>query len=160
MRIRELNPSDIPWVESIVTEQFGSPRVVSRGILHDARELAGLVAEVNSKPEGLLQYRWDGNQCEIVVLISAIRREGIGRALIKAAQAKARQSGCDRLWLISTNNNRVALEFYRAIGWNQVAIHRGAVREARKLKPEIPEVDEEGTAIEDEIEFELRINGG
>ncbi|MFQ5943789.1 MAG: GNAT family N-acetyltransferase [Anaerolineales bacterium] len=160
MRIRELNPSDTPWVESVVTEQFGSPSVVSRGVLHDARELGGLVAEVNSKPVGLLQYHWDNDQCEIVVLISEIRREGIGRALLKAAQAKARQAGCDRLWLITTNNNRVALEFYQAIGWNLVAIHRGAVREARKLKPEIPEVDEDGIAIEDEIEFELRINSG
>jgi len=160
MRIRELSPSDIPWVESTVTEHFGSLGVVSRGVLHDVRELPGFVAEIGSMPVGLLQYRRDCDQCEIVVLISRIRRHGIGRALLEASEAMACQAGCDRLWLITTNNNRAALEFYRAMGWKQVAIHRGAVREARKLKPEIPEFDEEGTAIEDEIEFELRIYGG
>jgi hypothetical protein len=62
--------------------------------------------------------------------------------------------------LITTNNNRDAMEFYRAVGWRQVAIHRGAVREARKLKPEIPEFDEAGVPIEDEVEFELSVEGG
>ena len=160
MFIRELIASDIPWVELLAADQFGSPMVVSRGVLHDARQLPGLVAEVNSKPAGLLQYRRRGSEWEIVVLISAIRRQGIGRKLLEAAKGKARQAGCERLWLITTNNNRVAQEFYAALGWQVVAVHRGAIREARKLKPEIPDLDEEGIPIEDEVEFELRFSGG
>jgi GNAT superfamily N-acetyltransferase len=155
MEIRELNPSDLPWAESIIAEHFGSPRVVSRGVLHYPRLLPGLIAELDSKPIGLLQYRWHGKQCEIVILISILRRRGVGRALLKAAEARARRAGCERLWLVTTNNNQQALEFYKAVGWKQVAVHRGAVGEARKLKPEIPSVDERGIAIEDEIEFEL-----
>jgi GNAT superfamily N-acetyltransferase len=160
MHIRELTVADIPWVQSWVAEHFGSPRVVSRGVLHDARALSGLVAEVDSKPVGLLQYRRDGSQWEIVVLISLIRRQGIGRKLLQAVQDKARTAGCERLWLITTNNNRGAQEFYAALGWQLVAVHRGAVREARMLKPEIPEVDAEGTPLEDEFEFELRVSAG
>lgn len=50
-----------------------------------------------------------------------------------------------------------AIKMYRALGWDQVAVHRGAVRAARELKPEIPEFDELGQPIEDEIEFEYRL---
>ena len=159
MKIRQLISSDIPWVKSIVTKYFGSPQIVSRGILHDSQKLQGFIAEVDSKRAGLLQFRFDDSQCEIVVLLSLVRRRGIGRALLNSAKAMANQAECTRLWLITTNNNKGALDFYRSIGWNQVAVYPGAVRESRKLKPEIPEFDEEGIPIEDEIEFELVLSG-
>jgi len=160
LEIRKLTSSDILWVESVVAEHFGSPEVVSRGILHDSRALPGFVAEVQSEPAGLLQYRMVDNQCEVVNLISLIPRQGIGRELLKTMESVARQAGCQRLWLITTNNNRRAIAFYQAVGWRQVAVHRGAVRESRKIKPQIPLYDEEGVAIEDEIEFEWRMEGG
>jgi len=160
MRIRKLISTDIPWVESILTEHFGSPEVVSRGVLHDSRTLPGFVTEIESDPTGLVQYHMVDKQCEVVVLISLIPRQGIGRELLKTIESTARQAGCTRLWLITTNNNRNAIEFYKALGWRQVAIHLGAVRESRKIKPQIPLYDEEGVAIEDEIEFEWRTDGG
>jgi N-acetylglutamate synthase-like GNAT family acetyltransferase len=100
------------------------------------------------------------DQCEVVVLISLIQRQGIGRELLRRMESAAREAGCRRLWLVTTNNNRGAIAFYRAVGWRQVAIHQGAVREARRIKPEIPLCDENGIAIEDEIEFEWRNEGG
>jgi GNAT superfamily N-acetyltransferase len=159
MEIRKKTSTAIPWIESVVSEYFGSPEVVSRGVLHDARVLPGFVAVVESEPAGLLQYRMDENQCEVVILISLIRRQGIGRELLKTMQAFARQGNYHRLWLITTNNNRGAIAFYKAVGWTQVAIHQGAVRESRKIKLQIPLYDEEGIAIENEIEFEWRIDG-
>jgi GNAT superfamily N-acetyltransferase len=162
MKVRTLCSADSSWVESIVTRHFGSSRVVSRGVLHDALSLPGLVAELDSKPVGLLQYRLDRDlrECEVVILISEAPRRGIGRRLLEALRAIAGRAGCIRLWLITTNDNRSAIGFYRAMGWKQVAIHRGAVREARRLKPEIPELGEGGIPIEDEIEFELPLEGG
>ena len=160
MKIRKLISTDIPWVESVVAQHFGSPEVVSRGGLHDSRVLPGFVAEVESEPAGLLQYRMDDNQCEVVILISLIQRQGIGRELLETMKSVARKHGCNRLWLITTNNNRSAIEFYQAVGLTQVAIHHGAVRESRKIKPEIPLYDGDGIAIEDEVEFEWRIEGG
>jgi len=76
-----------------------------------------------------------------------------------AVQTIAVDAECSRLWLITTNDNRGALEFYWAIGMRLVAIHRGAVHEARRLKPEIPEFSGDGIPIEDEIEFELPLEG-
>lgn len=159
MRIRNRRANDRAWVESLVSEHGGSSRVVSRGIVHDALSLPGLVVERDGVPVGLLLYRIDRNECEIVVLIATARRKGIGHALLGEIEPIARRAGCRRLWLITTNDNRSALAFYRAVGWTQVAVHRGAIREARRLKPEIPEFGEDGTPIEDEIEFELNLEG-
>jgi len=159
MEARELAIGDHPWAERLVSRHFGSSRIVSRGALHDSRSLPGLIAESDGTPVGLLQYHLAGEQCEVVVLIAVPSRRGVGRFLLRAAEPIARSHGCRRLWLITTNDNRTALSFYRAIGWRQVAVHRGAMRESRRLKPEIPELAADGTPIEDEIEFGLLLDG-
>ena len=155
MEARELTIDDRAWAERLVSERFASSRIVSRGVLHDALTLPGLIAESDGVPDGLLQYHVVGAQFEIVVLIAVRPRRGVGRFLLRAAEPVARSHGCKRLWLITTNDNRAALSFYPAVGWRQAAVHRGAMRESRRLKPEIPEFASDGTPIEDEIEFEL-----
>ena len=155
MEARELAIDDRAWAERLVSQRFASSRIVSRGILHDARTLPGLIAESEGTPVGLLQYQVVGEQFEVVVLIAVRPRQGVGRFLLRAAEPIARAHGCRRLWLITTNDNRAALSFYPAIGWRQAAVHRGAMRESRRLKPEIPDLASDGTPIEDEIEFEL-----
>jgi ribosomal protein S18 acetylase RimI-like enzyme len=154
MKARELTTDDRAWAERLVSERFASHRIVSRGVLHDARTLPGLIAESQGAPVGLLQYRVLGEQFEVVVLIAVPPRRGVGRFLLREAEPIARSHGCKRLWLITTNDNTGAIAFYGAIGWHQAAIHRGAMRESRHLKPEIPEFAPDGTPIEDEIEFE------
>lgn len=158
LEVRELLDGDRPWAGALVARHLGSPRIVSRGSVHDSRELRGLVAETAGESVGLLQHRLEDRQCEVVVLIAMARRAGVGRQLVGAIVDLARARGCRRLWLVTTNDNRGAAAFYRALGWRQVAVHRGAVREARRLKPEIPELAADGTPIEDEIEFELLLD--
>jgi GNAT superfamily N-acetyltransferase len=155
MEARELTDHDRGWAAGLVAQHNASARVVSRGVLHDTLNLPGLIAESVGVPLGLLHYRVAGGELEVVVLIAARRRQGVGRLLLHAVESVARSQGCRRLWLVTTNDNRVALSFYRAVGWHLVAVHRGAVRESRRLKPEIPERAADGTPIEDEIEFEL-----
>ena len=133
---------------------------MSRGVLYDACFLPGLVAEEAAGRTGLLQYRIDGEQCEVVILIALKPRQGVGRALLRAAEELAKAASCCRMWLVTTNNNLSAQAFYRAAGWVQAAVHRDAVTAARKLKPEIPRVDQAGRPIRDEIEFERVLLGG
>jgi len=152
---REITIDDRSWAERLVSQRFGSARVVSRGVLHDTITLPGLIAVRDGIPAGLLQYHVVGAQFEVVVLIAVRPRQGVGRFLLRAAEPIARSHGCRRLWLITTNDNRVATAFYRAVGWRLVTVHRGAMRASRRLKPEIPEFAADGTPIEDEIEFEL-----
>ena len=158
MEIRQLGTSDREWAASLVTSHFGSSRVVSRGLLHETTSLPGLVALDVGIPAGLLHYRMHDGQCEVVVLIADTRRKGIGTALLESVCVLAQKARCRRLWLATTSNNQGAEAFYRAVGWRRVAVYPGAVREARKLKPEIPQYDESGAAIEDEIEYELALD--
>jgi hypothetical protein len=48
-----------------------------------------------------------------------------------------------------------ALRFYQKRGFVLVAIHREAVRGARKLKPQIPFIGEFGIPLRDELELEM-----
>jgi RimJ/RimL family protein N-acetyltransferase len=65
--------------------------------------------------------------------------------------------GCYRLWLITTNDNEPAIQFYQRRGMTLVAIHHNALSESRKLKPEIPLIGLGGQPLRDEIEFEYRL---
>lgn len=159
MDTRPVRASDRSWVESLVREHFASPRIVSRGVVHDALSLQGLIAEREGVPLGLLLYRMATAECKVVVLIAVCKREGVGRCLLQTMRRIAEAAGCRRLWLVTTNNNFGAIAFYNAVGWTQVAVHHGAIKEARRLKPSIPEFDADGTPIEDEIEFEVHLEG-
>jgi ribosomal protein S18 acetylase RimI-like enzyme len=152
MLVRELRETDRSWAAALVAAHFGSTATMSRGVLHDTDVLPGLVAEEQGERIGLLQYRRAADQLEIVVLIAYRPREGGGRRLLEAATEVARVQTCRRLWLITTNDNRSARALYRAVGWRECAIHRGAVTEARRLKPSISLTGPTGEAIEDEIE--------
>ena len=87
MRIRPLENRDRGWAEEPVCRHFGSSRVVSRGVLHETSLLAGLVAEDATTPIGLLQYRIEKNQCEVVVLITVRRREGVAKGRVRRCDA-------------------------------------------------------------------------
>ncbi len=148
--------SDEPWIREVLLRHFGSETLVSRGVAHHAIGLPGFVAINNETPAGILLYNIVGDDCEVVALVAVQNGIGTGRRPLREAEAFSRTNGIKRLWLITTNENNAAICFYRSAGWHQAAVHRGAVRESRKLKPEIPEFAPDGTPIEDEIEFEFR----
>ena len=155
--VRPLAPADREWVRTFLLAHNGSLRVVSRGVMHDVGGLPGFAAVAGSQPVGLLTYRLDGDQCEVVTLHATPPRHGVGTQLLEAARARAQAAGCRRLWLITTNDNAPAIRFYERRGMRFVAVHRGAVGESRKLKPEIPLTGVGGVPIEDEIEFEYAL---
>jgi GNAT superfamily N-acetyltransferase len=106
---------------------------------------------------GMLTYvpGHDWEQCEILTLHAGEQWHGTGTALIEAAGQLARQQGCARLWVITTNDNVDALRFYQRRGFCLVRVHRGAVDRSRaRLKPEIPSVGAYGIPLRDEIELE------
>ena len=66
---------------------------------------------------------------------------GVGTALLNALLRAV--SRCDRIWLVTTNDNLEALRFYQRRGFVLSALRPGAVEEARKqLKPQISTVGE------------------
>jgi DNA-3-methyladenine glycosylase I len=135
--IRPLTPDDRPWVIRILTDQWGSSQIVSRGVVHQAECLPGFISELDGQPIGLITYHIRGDQCEIVSLNSFSEQIGIATALIESVRTVAIQAGLRRLWLITTNDNLAALRFYQKRVFRLVAVHPNALEISRKLKPEI-----------------------
>lgn len=136
-------------------DEFGGPLQARRGELLDVLALPGFVAERDSRPIGLATYRLENDECELAFIASLERHMGVGTALLDALlQAVA---GCERIWLVTTNDNLEALRFYQRRGFVLSALRPGAVDEAREqLKPQISTVGEFGIPLRDELELELR----
>ena len=80
----------------------------------------------------------------------------MGTALIDAVRVAAVESGCKRLWLVTTNDNMNALRFYQKRGFRLVKINRDAIDFARRLKP-VPLIGADGIPLLDEIELEIQL---
>jgi GNAT superfamily N-acetyltransferase len=156
--VRRAAEDDRPWIGEVVRRRWGADVVVSRGVLHRPALLPAFVAELDGVRSGILTYRRGAGECEIVTLDSLAERLGVGSALIAAAQTEAEMSGCNRLWLVTTNDNLNAIRFYQKRGFRLCALHRNALEVSRRLKPEIPLLGNEGIPITDEIELELALN--
>jgi len=155
--VKDAGDGDRAWILEKIRD-WGADFVVTRGRRVYAAELSAFIAqEANSKRVGLLTYEIIGDQCEVVTLDAFVQFSGIGTALMKEAERAARDAGCRRLWLITTNDNIDAIRFYQRRGMTIAAIHIGAVAYSRKLKPSIPEVAANGIPLRDEIEFEMML---
>ena len=154
-QIRPLNETDYACVTRLLEDHWGSVKIITRGKIHQADSLPGFIAIQQWKAAGLVTYRIDGDECEIVSLDSLAERIGIGSALINAVRSVAIAARCKRLWLITTNDNLAAVRFYQKRGFVIAAIHCNVIDQSRKLKPEILRLGIDDIPIRDEIELEL-----
>jgi ribosomal protein S18 acetylase RimI-like enzyme len=155
--IRSLTEEDSPFVRRFMVEHWGGEEIVVHKTVYHPDELPGFAVVWEGEIAGLITYQMQENSCEIVTLNSLQPNQGIGLALIKKVETAARDKGCARLRLVTTNDNLNALGFYQRHGFRLTAIDVGAVNESRKLKPGIPLVGENGIPINDEIMFEKEI---
>jgi ribosomal protein S18 acetylase RimI-like enzyme len=155
VEIRALTRADRDWVERLVVERWEDSVVTGRGRLWRPAELPGFAAFEGRECVGLVTYELDGEACEIVTIDALREGVGIGSALLEAVVAEARAAGCERVQLLTTNNNVRALAFYQKRGFRLVRLVPGAIDEERKLKPAIPKVDSAGLPIRDELHLEL-----
>jgi GNAT superfamily N-acetyltransferase len=158
--IRPLRDDEREELARVVAESWGSSSLVSRGTVHDARDLPCLVATDGSRWLGVAAYRFAGDECELVLIEAFERGRGTGTALLDAAIREARAAAAKRLWLVTTNDNLDALRFYQRRGMRLVCVRPGAITQARQLlKPEIPLTGDHGIPIRDELELELPLTG-
>ncbi len=153
--IRPLTDDDKPWVQQVATTLWGSTRMVSRGKLWDMTELPGYLAESDGRAVGLLTYKIKGDECELASLNALTPGKGIGSALIEELKAKAKEMGCKKIIVITTNDNTNALHFYQKRGFVIGAVRINELENSRKLKPEIPLIGDDGIPLRDEIELEM-----
>lgn len=154
--IRPVDSDDADWIAQFITERWGAEFVAAHYEVFHCRDLPGFVAMKGEKKVGLLIYKIVGDDCEIVSLDSLRPCIGIGTVLIDAVKAVACESGCKRLWLVTTNDNMNALRFYQKRGFVLVKINRNAIEFARNLKP-VPLVGLDGIPLRDEIELEMML---
>lgn len=155
MIIQEFKDQDREWARRLLEKRWGSSEVVTLAVLHHADKLPGFVALVDGKRKGLITCRISNGECEVVTLDSLLERRGIGTALVDSVRKLAHSRRCLRMWLITTNDNISAQEFYQKRGFRIVAVHKNTIDKARKLRPEIPEKGINGIPIRDEIEMEI-----
>jgi ribosomal protein S18 acetylase RimI-like enzyme len=145
---------DASWLADLWRESWGDVIVVSRGRVHHLPDLPALIAWDGGERVGAATYHLDGEAAELTSLNAVASGKGVGSSLIAAVEAAVREAGARRFWLITTNDNVDALRFYQRRGFRLARLHAGAVDEARRIKPAIPEIGEHGIPIRDEIELE------
>lgn len=155
IKIREANSSDQKWIKNLFINNWGSDFIVSRGKIQKPENLRGVIAEEDEEKVGLATIHIENNEMELVTIDSLKPGKGIGTLLISEIIKIAKEKNVKRLWLITTNDNMNALKFYQKNNFHLVKIYPNALEESRKIKPEIPEIGEDGIPLRDEIELEI-----
>jgi ribosomal protein S18 acetylase RimI-like enzyme len=150
-------PEHRPALEAFL-RSWNALRVARRGVLVDSLDHPAVLSWSEGELTGVATYVVDGDGCELLTLHAATRLMGIGSALLTTVQDIARDVGCRRLWVVTTNDNVEALRFYQRRGFRLVLIRPGAVDRRRELlKPEIPRSGAYGIPLRDELELELTL---
>ncbi|WP_034747041.1 GNAT family N-acetyltransferase [Halalkalibacter wakoensis] len=140
-------------IEFLQLHWGSSEMVISTGT-YDCSTLDGFtILNEEEKMIGLITYIIKDNECEIISLDSIEEGRGIGTTLVQEVENLALQRKCKLVKLITTNDNLVALKFYQKRGFFMSKVINNAVEKARKIKPEIPFIGNDGIPIRDEIEL-------
>jgi ribosomal protein S18 acetylase RimI-like enzyme len=156
--IRPKTDADRDWIDEVTEKDFGATTVVSAGKVHRPADLEGLIAEDGEARVGLAALHPEDDRCELVSINSLVPGRGVGQALLESAKEYARARGCRTLWLVTTNDNTRALRMYQRAGMRISAVRLGAIKEARRIKPEIPLLGDDGIPIRDEIELAIHLD--
>ncbi|WP_397536502.1 GNAT family N-acetyltransferase [Rummeliibacillus pycnus] len=155
MKISSLQEYPKIKVISFFIQHWGTTEMVISSGIYDCSQLDGYVF-LNDQHEiiGLITYILRGEKCEIISLDSIEENHGIGTILVQEVEKTTLAKGCKLVTLITTNDNLHALKFYQKRGYHLTKVYPNAVQIARKYKPEIPLVGNDGIPIRDEIELQ------
>ncbi|MFC0109052.1 GNAT family N-acetyltransferase [Kibdelosporangium aridum] len=138
MTVRPANGADAPRISALLAE-LGYPGNNPDSV-HKRLEIwtnhprsTVLVAERDGLVAGVIAVtampvlERDGWQGRIVALVTAqsARGNGIGRELTEAAEHFARENGCGRMEVTSSNHRDAAHAFYRTLGYDNWADRSG-----------------------------------
>ncbi len=159
MKVRGLHDDERPWLHKTLTERWGGEIVVGRGRVREYDELRALVAVDDSDERiGVATYVVENATAELVTIDALETGAGVGRALIEAVAGAARAAGAERVLVMTTNDNLVALRLYQRAGFRLVELRSGAMEAVRALKPSIPATGVDGIPIRDELDLVLDLD--
>jgi GNAT superfamily N-acetyltransferase len=157
IEVRPLGETDRAWAADVEREAWGEPVAARLDELVALDPLPGRVAWRDRRRAGVARYAVREDRCELVSIVALAQGVGVGRALLDAVREAAVAAGCRRLWLITTNDNVRALRFYQRAGFDLAVLHHGAVARARRLKPGIAKVGDDGIPIDHELELRMEL---
>ena len=84
-----------------------------------------LVAEAGGRIIGSVIGGFDGRRGLVYHLAveESQRKQGLGQALMAELEARLREKGCLRCYLLVTKDNESAVRFYEASGWENMDLH-------------------------------------
>jgi GNAT superfamily N-acetyltransferase len=153
LRIKPVVNTDRPALGRFIASRWGAVTVVAHGTVFRPAELAGLVAVRDGRLAGLLTYDVSGDTLEIVSIDAVTPNGGVGSALITAVTDEARRRQAHRMIVTTTNDNLDALRFYQRRDFRLITVRPGAADEARRLKPQIPEIGRYDIPLHDELDL-------
>lgn len=153
--LRLSTSNDVKRIENLMEEHWGGEPLIIRAKKYYPSKLDGIIAERDNKIIGLLFYEVLNRSCEIVVFEVFDKFQGIGSKMLDELKNIMKEKECNRIFLMTTNDNLDALRFYQRRGFNLCNIHVDSMKESRKIKPGIPLTGDYGIMIRDEIDLEL-----
>ena len=157
MARRAIEDRDRADVAAFIERHWYGRSIVNGGHVYHPHEHEGFIERRDDQIVGLLTMRQEADAMHVLTLNSTVGGQRIGTSLMLMAIEEARRRGCVRVGLVSTNENVRALGLYQRLGFRIVRVDAGAVDQARKIKPEIPECGANGIPIHDELIMELRL---
>lgn len=153
----EIMNGDRDEVARFIERHWQSRVVMSSGKAYYPHRENGFLERRGGEIVGLLTYHLDGQCMEILTLNSTVEGQGIGSSLMLSAIDRARQLGCKKIWLTTTNDRLRVVDFHQRLGFRLTDVRLGVVDQARAVKPQIPLVGERGVPMRDELVMELEI---
>lgn len=157
MVIKSITPKYQEAVNKILRKEWNCPPSISRGMSIDTTKLPGFISLSGERINGVITYNIINFECEIVTLNSFDENKGIGTRLINEVLAVAIENKCNKIWLITTNDDIDAIRFYQKKGFDLTAVHINAMDISRKIKPSIPLIGMHNIPIKHEFEFEIKL---
>lgn len=154
MEYRTVTAQNRSDINAFIGGHWYGTEMIVHGEVVDMTALSGIAAYDGEALTGLITYRIEAGECEIMSLDSDREGAGIGTALIDQVIRIAGECHCQLVKVTTTNDNIHAIRFYQRRGFDMARIYRNAVTEARRIKPSIPLTGYDGIPIRHEIEFE------
>lgn len=119
--IRGLRGADAGFVLELSEQAFAEfSRDPARSTLWMAEHFVTLLAERQGKPQGFVVVRVERDALAELTAIAVVERErgrGVGRALLQAAERRARAQGARGMTLHTADANLAALELFTRAGF-------------------------------------------
>ena len=104
----------------IPKEYFREPVLSMEKLLSDFKRMTFYVYETRGKVEGVSALQVENKRTGVirwVYILPEHQRKGIGTALVRHLESKAKEIGMKRLWLLTVGKAYWAVDFYKKLGY-------------------------------------------